>query len=116
MIVEPFQNDNGEILLRINGAQPEPKGDFLSICKKDFSLQRLWRVKSPAALPRLDEPIKIDYDGVSSKWSIIRIKDAVYLRPVHGECLPSNIDNVTLQKQSDGSYQFTIGRKTRRTK
>jgi len=116
MIVEPFQNDNGEVLLRINGMQPEPKGDLLSVCDKEFSLQRLWRVKSPAALPQLEDSIKIEYDGIKSKWSIIKIKDAVYLKPEYGECLPSSLDRVNLQKQTDGSYQFTIGRKTRRAK
>jgi len=59
MIIEPFQNANGEVLLRINGTQPEPRGDILTICKRDITLRRFWRVESPATLPSFNDSVKI---------------------------------------------------------
>lgn len=113
-IAEPFKDDNGEILLRVNGLQPEPPGEILTLCARQPHIRRLWKVASPAALPRLeDDAYSIEHDGIITEWSVVRVSNAVMLKSRQGDGLPG-LSVAALILRKDGSLAFVENPATRR--
>lgn len=109
-IVEPFRNNDSRIIFRINGDSPEPPGEILSRCSRHTILSRLWRVHSPAALPVSVDHIEIECLGSMSRWAVIGLQDAIYLRADGGEAL-EDLALVELVRRGDGSLLFEAVKK-----
>lgn len=114
-VVEPFRDEANQLILRLNGDQPELPGEVLSRCSRSPSLRRLWRLHSPAALAEAaDEPLLIEYEGVVSEWHVVRLADAIMIKPGRGDVL-ADLTQVDLLRREDGSLSFQpISATTRR--
>jgi hypothetical protein len=110
-IVEPFRNNDNRIIFIINGDSPEPPGEILSRCSRHPVLSRLWKVHSPAALSVSDDHIEIEYLGSLTRWAIIGLQDAIYLKADGGGAL-EDLALVELVRRGDGSLLFEAVRKT----
>ena len=105
-VVEPFRDEANQLILRLNGDTPELPGEILSRCSRSPSLRRLWRLHSPAAIVDLGEDLlPIDYEGVVSEWHVVRLSDAIMMKPVRGDVL-AELTHVDLLRREDGTLSF----------
>ncbi|HSH58496.1 MAG TPA: hypothetical protein VK988_02425 [Acidimicrobiales bacterium] len=105
-VVEPFRDENNQLILRLNGHQPDLPGEIISRCSRRPDLRRLWKVHSPATLIEGDQtPVVIEYQGVQSEWSIVRLSNAIFMQPVRGDVLV-DLTVVELLRQEDGTLSF----------
>lgn len=106
-IVEPFRDEANQLILRLNGDQPEPPAKVLSRCSRHQVMRRLWKVHSPASLPGSpDEPLVIEYEGISNPWTRVTLHDAVMLQAGRGDIL-ADLAAVDLVRRDDGALMFT---------
>jgi len=112
-IAEPFRSRGLELILRLNGDQPEPPGESLTRCSRLPNIRRMWKVHSPASLPPEVEVLRIDFAGVTSPWARVNIQDGVLLKPVGGDVL-EDLALVDLVQREDGSLAFEEVVTTRR--
>lgn len=84
-VVEVFRSKANKYSLRLNGEQPLPPTDVVSVCRRHPLLSGMFVVESPAALidtaGQFDEPIFIDLDGQPTEWQRWATADEVFLRP-----------------------------------
>lgn len=105
-VVEIFRSDLNAHALRLNGYQPEPPRNTLTICRRDPVIPRLLSVDSPAALPvGVGETVQIDLDGRTTEWVRMDMATRVYLSPRRGSPL-SDVRSVELQVRNDGGLVF----------
>jgi hypothetical protein len=104
-VVEPFRGPGNELILRLNGDQPEPPGEILTRCSRHQQVRRLWKVHSPAALPPGLDVFEIEYAGVTAQWARVTLQDAVLLQPVRGEVL-EGLSLAELVRREDDSLAF----------
>jgi hypothetical protein len=107
-IVEPFRGPNNQLLLRVNGDQPELPGNVLSRCSRGDA-RRLWRVHAPAALPaptRSDEVFEIMYEDSMTQWKRLDLAGSVMLCVEQGGDVLSGLRAVDLVQHDDGSLSF----------
>lgn len=105
-IVEPFRDPNTQVLLRVNGYQPEPPRESLTRCVRSPQMRRLWRVSSPATLPAASDGVYlISLEGSISRWTRIDLHGSVVLKAERGDVL-AGFDTVELASREDGSLTF----------
>lgn len=104
-VVEIFRSARNHHVLRINGEQPEPLSDELSLCSVDSAIRRSLIVESPAALPSGDR-FQIAFDDQVSTWTILRTRDRIWLHPTGRYPLPTNEKRFVLRRRSDGSLSL----------
>ena len=108
-IVEPFRGPNNELLLRVNGDQPELPGSVLTRCSRHAGIRRLWRVHSPAALPtagREDGLLEIVFDGSPVLWKRVDLAGSVMLCVHEGGDVLKGWRGVDLVQHADGGLAF----------
>lgn len=105
-VVEIFRSDRNTHALRLNGYQPEPPRDSLTLCRRDPTITRYLTVESPAALP-IDEgaTAQIEVDGRLTEWVRMNTASRVYLCPRRGSPL-GDARSVELQQREDGTLVF----------
>jgi hypothetical protein len=107
-IVEPFRGPGDQLLLRINGDQPELPGNVLTRCSRNV-VRRLWRVYSPAALPsasREDGLLEIVFEGSPTLWKRVNLAGSVMLCVERGGDVLQGWRAVDLIEHEDGSLSF----------
>jgi hypothetical protein len=105
-VVEPFRDEGNQLILRLNGAQPELPGEVISRCSRWQHLRRLWKVHSPATLTEhVDEAVVIEYEGVQSEWRIVRLADSILMQPLRGDVLV-DLTVAELLRREDGTLAF----------
>lgn len=104
-IVEPFRGSGNELILRLNGDQPDPPGEILTRCSRHQQVRRLWKVHSPAALPPELDVLEIEFAGVTAEWARVNLQDAILLQPIRGEVL-EGLALVELVRRADNSLAF----------
>lgn len=113
-IVEPFRDEGNDLILRLNGDQPELPGEVISRCSR-WHLRRLWRVHSPASLVEPGgDPMLIEYEDVVSEWHVVRLADSIMIKPARGDVL-ADLSAVDLLRREDGTLSFQpVPTRTRR--
>jgi hypothetical protein len=105
-VVEIFRSDLNRYALRLNGDQPDPPRDALSICRRDSMLPRLLRVDSPAALPFAHgDRVTIEVEGEATEWVRTDTASCVYVGPIRGVPLP-RARTLALEQREDGTMVF----------
>jgi hypothetical protein len=115
-VVEPFRGLGTSVALRLNGDQPEPHPTVLTRCTRNGSIRRLWKVHSPAVLPNDEGVLVIEYDGVPTAWSVVRLHDSVMLKAERGDILTeaASVDLVRLDDGGLAFMQVSISTRSRR--
>lgn len=105
-VVEPFRDEANQLIVRLNGDQPELPGEVISRCSRS-ELRRLWRLHSPAALGQEndDDPLLIEYEGVVTQWHVLHLSDSIMIKPIRGDVL-ADLSAVDLVRRDDGTLSF----------
>lgn len=81
-VIEVWEDDTGRNLLRIDGDHPTAKSsEFLTNLFRDKNMSKGLKVENPAILPTGEDKIRIDFNGLSSEWVIIKSKASAWLMP-----------------------------------
>lgn len=104
-IFQVFSSKAGSYIFRLNGEYPRKFTSSQSKCNFPILLNRFLKVESPAILNVPDkEKLTIVYDGATTEWKRIDIKDAVYLYPVSYNPLNIEKDYLLLQEPDETYY------------
>ena len=87
-VIELFRDDLDNALLLVNGDQPVALDrTILTECTPEPLLNKALKLHSPAPFEGQNE-LDLLYEGHSTRWQIIRVKDAAWLTPTDRITLP----------------------------
>jgi hypothetical protein len=111
-IVEVFRSDRLDHALRVNGEQPRPPADVVSVCHRIELIQRLMQLDSPGGLGGQNgDRFQIEFEGLETIWVRVDMADRVCLAPESGNPL-AGWRSVSLIRLTDDRLAFDRPRRT----
>ena len=112
-VFQIFRSKTGDLIFRINGSYPHKFSPKQSKCRFTNLLNRFLKIESPSIINVQDkEKINILYEGATTEWKRIDIRDIVYLYPISYNPLDINKEYLLLQ-EPDNSYYLKELNKTK---
>lgn len=114
MVAEVYRSSMDAHALFVQGLLPDLTATLVSQCVPEPGLGKFLAVGSPAALvTKHGEMLDIEWEGSTTRWRRMDVKDKVWLYPIAGDGLPRGVV-VELHRSESGSHFFkTRARQTR---
>src|SRR5262249_8874925 len=85
-VFEMFKDADDKLLFRINGEHPQGRIDSISKCRFDPLMRRSLVLETHTCFAGApgETVYRIDFEGRSSDWKLVKVKGQAWLEPISG--------------------------------